>query len=110
MFIVFLIASDYCEVMESEKALCEICGKVFKLSKTLNRHLKRCHDMEIHLTSDKEMCIICDKMFSNAAALDRHTKTHYPTSERVGRKHYESILFIGYETVVFASEVVCFLK
>lgn len=53
---------------------CHICGKCFRMSSTLNRHIK-----EFHYRIKRFTCDICHKKFAAKASLDDHLNIHTNT-------------------------------
>ncbi len=67
IFFFVLIANA---INHGEEFVCGLCGKIFKLQRLLNRHLKN------HSRLKRYLCTFCGKGFNDTFDLKRHTRTH----------------------------------
>ncbi|XP_049763824.1 zinc finger protein 234-like [Schistocerca cancellata] len=71
--------------MESQKALCEVCGKTFMFRKNLYKHMRQCHDMDVNLNLEfyeimeslKALCEVCGKTFTFRKNLYKHMRKRH---------------------------------
>lgn len=74
-------------MMESRKALCEVCGKSFTLRKNLYKHMRQYHDIDVNLNLEfyeipvkkplRSLCEVCGKIFMLRKTLYRHMRIRH---------------------------------
>ena len=94
-FLLFFLANA---INSGEDFACGLCGKVFKLQRLLNRHLKN------HSQLKRYLCTFCGKGFNDTFDLKRHTRTHTGQWEKLNKDR--SRIFYYFQAFVHSNVII----